>query len=179
MRPIAVVEKVSIYFPQGQVLSHRAKFLQARTFLRGGGCSPSGADKSLLWCAWGVSSNPPLPAVPGALPPLGRPVRLSLCIDVPNPPGRPSFGWPAPPLPPAECVLLLTTYWPIRVRFLIAAATGSTPLPLPPTAVPFPFPVRYRHALSALSPFRAHCFLPPVFSPAPSAHRIACGTVPL
>ena len=58
---------------------------------------PSGADKSLLWCAWGVSSNPPLPAVPGALPPLGRPVRLSLCIDVPNPPGRPPFGWPAPP----------------------------------------------------------------------------------
>ena len=84
-----------------------------------------------------------------------------------------------PPLPPAECVLLLTTYWPIRVRVLTAAATGSTPLPLPPTAVPFPFPVRYRHALSELSPFRAHCFLPPVFSPAPSAHRIACGTVPL
>ena len=52
--------------------------------LRGGGRPPSGANKALFWCGWGIPPPPP-------------PSRCSSRNTGPPPPGRPPSGWPAPP----------------------------------------------------------------------------------
>ena len=58
MHTIVVLKEVFVDYLQRKVRTSRGEALKVRTFLRGGGHPPSGADIDLLCCSWGVSYTP-------------------------------------------------------------------------------------------------------------------------
>ena len=104
MRPVVVVWEVSIDLLLRQVCPIRVESLQVPTFIHGGHPLRRGHFHVVLEC-WGVL-HPPF-TVPGTQPPLGRLVRLPHWLV--------GFSSLEPPPSLAKSVLLLSTFWPVRV----------------------------------------------------------------